>query len=259
MIGSEYSALLAGYITALACWLLIARLSPSLWPSPPRAVFQHPWREVGWALLSVLVVLGVGQLYTAKLLFPTTGRGGVPLETLNQVLIFLPLPLLLVVRRQPLSTAWLPTTRVWLRLFTGLGLGLISILVYTLSRAGSDSWLAVISRTYHPGNLPHLAQVFLEDMGIAILFVRLGSALGWRRTVLIVAALFSLAHVPAMLSGGGTVGSLGHLVLDVGLAVGILCVLQRSGDIWWFWMVHFAMDMMQFYSVPGRASSAFSP
>jgi hypothetical protein len=250
MIGSEYFALLAGYAVALAGWLLLARMTPSLWPPPQRPAFQHPWREVGWALLAVVLVLGIGQLYSAKLLFSAAGKGGVLLETLNQVLIFLPLPLLLVVRRQPLSTAWLPTTRVWLRLLAGLGLALLSILVYTLLRANSDSWLTVISRTYHPRNLPHLVQVLLEDLGIAIIFVRFASALGSRRTVLIVAVLFALAHIPAMLSGGATVGSFAHLILDVGLAVGILSVLQRSGDIWWFWMVHFAMDMMQFYAVP---------
>jgi hypothetical protein len=250
MIGSEYFALLAGYATALAGWLLLARMVPSLWPTPPKPAFPHPWREVGWALLSVVLVLGIGRLYSAKLLFPTSGWSGVPLETLNQVLIFLPLPLLLVVRRQPLSTAWLPTTRVWLRLLAGSGLALLSILVYTLVRANSDSWFAVVSRAYHPKNAPHLIQVFLEDLGIAILFVRFASALGARRTVIIVAVLFALAHIPAMLSGGATAGSFAHLILDVGLMVGILSVLQRSGDIWWFWMVHFAMDMMQFYAVP---------
>jgi hypothetical protein len=83
--------------------------------------------------------------------------------------------------------------------------------------------------------------------------VRFASALGSRRTVLIVAVLFALAHIPAMLSGGATIASFGHLGWDVGLAVGVLAVLQRSGDIWWFWMVHFALDMMQFYAVPGGA------
>lgn len=253
MIGSEYLALLAGYSTALAGWLLLARWVPSLWPPPPEVAFKHPWREVGWALLAVLAVLGIGQLYTAKLLFPTGGWSGVPLETLNQLLIFLPLPFLLVVRRQPLSTAWLPTTRVWLRLLAGLGLALLSILVYILFRADSHPWLVVIFRTYDPTNSPHLVQVLLEDLGIAILFVRFASALGWRRTVVIVAVLFALAHVPAMLSGGSTLASFGHLGLDVALAVGILLVLRRSGDVWWFWMVHFAMDMMQFYAVPGGA------
>jgi hypothetical protein len=59
-----------------------------------------------------------------------------------------------------------------------------------------------------------------------------------------------------MLSGGATLGSFAHLVLDAALAVGIFSVLQRSGDIWWFWMVHFAMDMMQFYAVSRRCAAS---
>jgi len=46
--------------------------------------------------------------------------------------------------------------------------------------------------------------------------------------------------------GGANASSLGHLILDAALTVGILAVLQRSADVWWFWMVHFAMDMTQF-------------
>ena len=255
MVGSEYGALLLGYATALGGWALAARGAAGLWPGAPRPAFRHPWREVAWAFLAVVLVIGIGRLYTAKLLFPS-GAGGVVPETLNQILIFLPLPLLLLVRRQSPETAWLPTSRVWARISIGLGLALLSILVYARVRAGSDPWLAVVSRTYRPNNLPHLVQVFLEDMGLAILFVRFAAALGPRRTILIVAVLFALAHVPAMVSGGATAASFGRLGLDVGLAVGVLWVLRRSGDIWWFWMVHFAMDMMQFYSVPGGAPPA---
>jgi hypothetical protein len=83
-------------------------------------------------------------------------------------------------------------------------------------------------------------------VAIAILFVRFAAALGARRTILLVAILFALAHVPALVQSGASASSLGHLVLDAALAVGILTVLQRSADVWWFWVVHFAMDMTQF-------------
>jgi hypothetical protein len=81
---------------------------------------------------------------------------------------------------------------------------------------------------------------------MAILFVRLSAAVGSRLAILSVAVLFSLAHVSGLLQNGATAAGLGHLVLDAGLAVVVLAVVQTSADIWWFWMVHFAMDMMQF-------------
>jgi hypothetical protein len=243
MIGSLYFALLAGYGTALIGWLLLWRAMPGLWapPSPPFAP-QHPWREVGWTLLAAAAVLGIGWLWGADMLLPRTG----PYEAVNQVIIYSPFLLLLAIKRQPLSSAWLPMRRVWLRILVGLGLALLSLLVFALARAGSASWTAVIAQVYAPDHAVHAVQVLLEDVAIAIVFVRFAAALGARRTILLVAALFALAHVPALVQGGANASSLGHLILDAALTVGILAVLERSADVWWFWMVHFAMDMSQF-------------
>jgi hypothetical protein len=247
MTASQYFALLAGYGTALIGWLLLWRAMPGLWapPSPPFAP-QHPWREVGWALLAAAAVLGIGWLWGADMLLPRTG----PSEAVNQLIIFSPLLLLLAIKRQPLSSAWLPMRRVWLRILVGLGLALVSLLAFTLARAGSASWTSVITQVYAPHNSLHAVQVLLEDVAIAILFVRFAAALGARRTILLVAVLFALAHVPSLMQGGANASSLGHLILDAALTVGILAVLQRSADVWWFWMVHFAMDMSQFVRPP---------
>jgi len=115
--------------------------------------------------------------------------------------------------------------------------------------AGSDSWLEVVLRVYSPKNVPLLVQVLLEDIAIAILFVRFRSALGLRFTVGLVAVLFAAAHIPALLASGVAIHECIGLVLDAALAVGVLSVVQRSSDVWWFWCVHYAMDMTQFYAV----------
>jgi hypothetical protein len=43
-------------------------------------------------------------------------------------------------------------------------------------------------------------------------------------------------------------------LLDVVLAVAVVAVVQRSADVWWFWGVHFAMDMTQ-YATLGTTTS----
>ena len=249
---SHYHALLIGYGVALIGWLLSARLFPSLWPRrevPSVPSFQKPWLEVVLAIVSAIGVLLVGQLYSRGWLIPALKSFEPLTEALNQMLIFSPIFLLLAVRHHPLSSAWLPMDKVWARLIIGLTLALLAILAFTVVRTGSDSWLTVVSRVYHPKNFGFLVQVLLEDITIAVLFVRFRAVFALRVVIILVGVLFAAGHIPALLAMGATFSELSSLVLDAGLGITILAVVQRSADIWWFWCVHFAMDMMQFYAV----------
>jgi hypothetical protein len=217
---SRYHALALGYGTALAAWSVLQRIVP-LWPATEPPHFEQPWREVGKALLATVAILVLGQLYFHGIKLPRA------FDPLNHVLIFSPL---LLVRRG----AWLPADRVWARLAIGFGLALLGVTAYTALQPGS------ILAVYQRRNLTHLVQVFLEDLGISILFVRFRAAIGLRATIALVAALFAAGHLPTL-----TADPL-SLVLDTVLAAVGIAVLQRSADVWWFWQVHFAMDMMQF-------------
>lgn len=247
---THYGALFIGYGVALAGWLLVNRLLPQLWASPVRPVFAKPWREVGWALLAVVGVLLVGQVFLAGGLLPERGVLRPVWASLNQVLIFSPLLVVLWVRKQGPETAWLPRDRVGARVAVGLGLALVTMTVFLWVRAESHPWTSVLAAVYQPKNLAHLVQVLLEDFAIALVFVRIRAALGLRWAIVLVAALFAAGHVPAMLAGGTPWHELGSLLLDTTLGIGVLAVLQRSADIWWFWQVHFMLDMMQYYAAP---------
>ena len=80
---------------------------------------------------------------------------------------------------------------------------------------------------------------------------RFRAAIGLTKTIVLVAVLFAAGHIPSLLATGAAVEDLIALLADAGLAIAVLCVLQRLADIWWLWCVHFAMDMMQFYAVLG--------
>jgi hypothetical protein len=194
-------------------------------------------------MVAGVTVLAIGQLYLREWLLPKApGLLGGVADACNQILIFSPLFLLLALRRHSLRTAWLPIDRVWLRILVGTVLALSSILVFTMARSESDHWLVVVRRVYQPQNLSHLVQVFLEDVAIAILFVRFRSAIGLRSTIALVAILFAVSHVPSLLADGAGITELAGLVLDAGLAVVVLSVVQ--------------LDMMQFYAVPDPGALA---
>lgn len=250
---THHVGLLVAYLGALLAWLALRLWGGRLWRQQPDPVFASPWREVGWVLVAVAAVLSIGILYSHGWLLPATSRHRPALDAINQVLIYSPIPLLLVVRRHGLETAWLPTQRILLRVGVGVALACFALLLYALVRADVRAWPELVLQTYQPRHISFLVQVLLEDVAIAVAFVRFRAALGLRRTLLIVATLFAAAHIPGLLASGASPTDLLALGGDVGLGVLALAVLQRARDVWWFWMVHFALDMTQFFQVPAAA------
>lgn len=246
MIETHYAALVVSYGAALAGWLLIHRLWPGLWPAAEPASFAHPWRATGAALLGVVGVLLVGQLYVRGWMLPEAGILSPIFGAVNQIAIFAPVVLVLVIRREPASSAWLSRDRLPARIAAGAGLAILALGVYTLIRAEADTLPTVLGRVLRYGHLDEAVQVFLEDITIAILFVRFSAAIGPVKATGLVALLFAAGHIPAMLAGGADWMQVALLTRDVLLGVAIITVLQRSRDVVWFWFVHFAMDMSQF-------------
>ncbi|GAB5519934.1 MAG: hypothetical protein RhofKO_21850 [Rhodothermales bacterium] len=243
-----YIALFAGYAVALTGWWGIHQ-GWLRWPIPDSPRFEHPWREVGYAFVAVVGVLIVGQVFMQGWLLPEPDEAWwAPLTaSLNQGLIFAPMLGMLLVRRQGRASAWVPCDRVGARTALGFGLGLCAMAAFLLVHRPGLAYATVLAEVYAWGNLPHAVQVFLEDLTIAIVFVRLRAGLGTLWTTVLVASLFAAGHIPAMLSGGEPMAEFVPLLADATLGTGIILVLQRSRDILWFWPVHFAMDMMQFY------------
>lgn len=247
MLLGHHTALLLAYAAALLGALVLSRLLPGLWPASEADRLARPGREVAWALAAGVVVLLIGMLYARGWLLPATNRHRPALDGINQLLIYAPFPLLLVLRRQSLNTAWLPTRGVIARVAIGSGLGLLALAVYAAIRPGLNLWPSLVRHVYQPGHISFLVQVLLEDISIAILFVRVQQALGLIRALALVAILFAAAHIPGLLARGATLRELAPMAGDVALGVLGLSVLQRLRDVWWFWMVHFALDMTQFY------------
>lgn len=250
---SYYFGLTGGYTIALLGWWLIDRWKPGLWNPAPEYRFIHPWWETLWAFLAALATIAIGQLYTGGMLLPKGSIvNPVLTEALNQAIIFSPFIALPIVRHQPFSTAWLPSRNLPQRLVIGFILAIAAICVFVLIRQPSDTIGTILGNVYHPKNSGYAIQIFLEDIAIAIVFVRFRSAVGskWFLIVLItVAFLFSASHYPAKLGQGlSFMTATRDVIIDGALVSAVIYVLQRSKDVVWFWFIHFAMDMMQFYT-----------
>ena len=247
----SHSWLLAtAYTATCAIWWGLSRLIP-LWRDAQRPQFAHPWREVAIVVLAVVGTLLLGQLWMRGIRVNLTGPWTPVGESINQIIIFAPVIAVPILRRQGWASAWIRLDRIAVRLAIGLALALLALLLYSMLERGAVSWPDAVREVFAPSRAPVAVQVLLEDVAIAILFVRLATAMRPRAALLIVAALFAAAHIPSMIARGDTTAELVALLRDAGLAVVVVGSAWRSADIAWVWPIHYAMDITQFL---GRAS-----
>jgi hypothetical protein len=251
MFQEHYPPLVVAYLIGLGGWLLASRLLPAVWRREQLDSFERPWREFGVALLGAMGILGMGQLWSSGVRLPEQGALGPLLGSINQILIFAPILLVLVIRRHPLTSAWLPRARMITRLVVGVVLASLAVTAYSLLREGVDAPWVLFGRIWHYDHIDKMVQVFLEDLTIAILFVRLAGAIGNRWATVVVTCLFAAGHIPAMVSQGATWFELVGVLRDAGLGLAVILVLQRSRDVVWFWCIHFCLDMTQFPRISG--------
>lgn len=201
---------------------------------------------MGFVLIAIVLVLVLGQLWSRGIRLPNTGAMGPFFESINQLIIFAPILAVPIVRRDNLASAWIRLDRLPLRVAVGVGLSLVALLLFAVLEQGAPSWIDSVAGVYRPSKVHLAVQVLLEDLAIAILFVRLSAAAGPRAAILVVAGLFAAAHIPAMLAQGDLLAEFAGLLRDVGLGVLVLGTVSRSADVAWLWPVHYSLDMTQF-------------
>lgn len=237
--------LVIAYATICALWWGLSCVVP-LWRQVERPTFSRPWVEAGLALAAVVAVLIFGQLWSRGIRLRAPDGWQTVAESVNQFLIFCPVVLLPLIRKQGLASAWIQRGRLWARLAIGVGLAMVALLVYSLLEGGVSSHWDTIKSVFRLTNTHLAVQVLLEDIAIAVVFVRVAATLRPRWAILLVAALFAAGHLPPLLASRASAAEIFGLVRDFGLGVLVIGTLWRGADISWFWPVHFALDMTQF-------------
>ncbi|WP_271766469.1 CPBP family glutamic-type intramembrane protease [Aquimarina algiphila] len=247
MLNSHYVSLIIAYALAALLWLLTNFFIKSIWNIEKKELnFSKPYLEFIYALIAMIPILGIGQLYINHLLIPNPNNASVIIDTINQFLIFSPTLILIFIRKQSFDTIWLPKSKILLRITIGLCIAICSLFAYWITRKDIGSFGEMLFRIYHSKNLAFLMQVFMEDITIALLFVRLSAWINRKWTIILVAILFACGHIPSFVAGGATLIELSSLLIDTCIGILILTVISKSKDVWWFFMVHYALDMSQF-------------
>ena len=242
---SHRAVLVVAYAAVCLVWLGIYRLVPC-WRSPRRPSFARPWLELGYAAIAIVLVLLLGQAYVHGIRLPDRGGFRPLTESINQAIIFSPVVLLPLVRRQGWISAWLPGNDLLARLGIGLGLSLLALAIHESLEGRTGALPRAMAGVYSFRNAHVAVQVLLEDVAIAVLLVRLSQVLTARRAILGAAFLFALAHLPTLQASGLAPGALLGLVGDFALGALVLSCAWRGADVLWLWPVHTVLDLTQF-------------
>ena len=233
------------YLSACVLWFLLDRGSKS-WQIETIEKPPKPWIDLMLGLVACVVILVIGQLYSAGYLIPQSGSKVLNyfIWPLNNVIIFSPIFLVLLIRKQSLKTVFISGNEVPLKLLFGLVASIVGILIFLSLRGELSRIPEIAARSVKPGSLSSFPATFFENVAIAFLFVRLKWVLGMRWAIAVPALLFAFSHVPGSLAEGDSWGTIiTFFILTGGLTTFILYTAYRSRDILWLGALHYLMDV----------------
>lgn len=236
----------AAYLIACGGWFAVTRFGSGWWPDEEWPTTERRWLDLGLVVVTVVGIMALGQLYREGLLLPHPGDGflGALAWNANNVIIFAPLFLVLAARRQHPRTAFLSPRGLGKKLALGLGLGVLSVLVFVGLRGELARLPGILVTTVGLDSLRNFFPVFMEGAAVAFVFVRLKWAIGLWPAILLPSLVFALAHVPGSLEAGRSLGYIASFFFFTGgLTSAILYTVQRSRDVVWIGLVHYLMDV----------------
>jgi len=233
------------YLLACGGWIALAKLKLVGRPRTPFPISAKPWLDLGLGGIAVVGILVLGCAFRSGWLLP---RGPGSLSTiywtLNNLIIFSPVFIVVAVRRQGLETLLLPRDGVLRDAVAGIALGVASAVLYLGLRGEVAKLPAVLSGVVDPKNVANFVPVFLEGVGLAFLFVRIRWAIGHRPALLISGFLFAAAHIPRQMAASSPLGTIiAFFILNMLLVPAILHVTFLSRSILWIGMVHYVLDV----------------
>ena len=234
------------YLSICGLWFVFDRSGKS-WEIESISSSKNPWLDFGVALLACVAVIGIGQLYSAGLLIPRTGYeiiNQLVIWPLNNVLIFSPIFITMVIRRQDLKTIFISLNDIYIKLGFGFVSALVGVLLFIALRGEWHRFTQILISSLQPKAISNFPAIFFENVALAFLFVRLKWAVGVKWAIGIPAVLFALAHVPGSLAEGDPWSHiLTFFFLTGSLTTVILYTAYRSRDIIWLGFVHYLMDV----------------
>jgi hypothetical protein len=235
----------AAYLAACGLWLAWDRWRRLAASEAPPAASEHPYWDLALTVAAAAGVFLLGAAYRGGWLLPTSSTAlGRAAWLIDNAIIYSPLALVLIFRRQSPRTMFLSPVRLGEKIVLGLALGVIAVALYSGLRGELGEVPGYLRSALEPGKLTNFVPVFLEGVALAFAFVRLQWAVGPAAAIAIPCVLFAAAHVPGQLESGREAGHVAaFFAFNTALPAAILWTVARSRDVVWIGLAHYLMDI----------------
>ena len=241
-----FSTITVTYLVVCGLWFASARLFGDAWPRgadvPPS---DRRWLDLGVTAIVAVGVLGLGQLMSSGLLLPRASGGlGMLTFNVNTLIVYSPLLIALIVRRQPASTVLLAPRRPVASVLVGSALALVGLGVYLALASELHRFGPVVLEACGIHALSHFIPVFLEAVAVGFLYVRLRWVCGEIPSLLVPCLLFAVGHLRRSIDSGRPPAEIAaFFVLNTLLPFAIFFTVVRSREVIWIGVVHYLLDV----------------
>jgi len=242
------TAVFVAYVVALGLWFVFTRLYPRSWMPLASLRLERPVLDFMLALLCIAAIFGLNVLYNLGWLIPSPRRP--ELKTLaflgDLVIIWSPIAIVLIWRRQPTHTCLLALSGFWKRLLWAVGASFCGMATYFLIHGNPHPiWLA-----FHALVTPDpvaLVQSLIQYFGFGFLLVRLAALVGRIGGILICSTLYGLAKYPYYLMQlhMSWIQASSLIAFNVLVAFCVIGLIYDRQDVFVPGVVHAFMDAVQ--------------
>jgi hypothetical protein len=244
----RFLALYLAYVLPIGLLYVVSRRAPATWPAPPRIVLDRPGLDLVAAVAAAVAIFLLNVAFTAGHLLPP-GQGeilGKVVFLANLAIIWSPLPLVLLWRRQGLDTC-LCSLRGWPRkLAWALALSILGMAVFLAveRRVGSLSLALTALWTFDP---IQAMQSLAQFLGVGFLLVRLAGVTGRAAAILVCSALYGLVKYPYYMSyyGMSFLTATGIIAFSILVGFAVVAIAFDRGDVLVMAVLHVFLDRIQ--------------
>jgi hypothetical protein len=242
-------AITVSYVAACIVMLLLTKYKPAWWAKEVTIEEDTNKKHLDFvlSLVAAVSILAIGQLYRHHYLLPETRvKGHFSVAwCINNLIIFSPIFIFLIIRRQPLSSIYLSFKEPGKKILWGIILSVFSCSIYLLLIGRMNEYgNFFLNDLFLPHYLENFPAVFLEGVAVIYFLTRVKNISSPFIAILITTLLFSASHVPSAIKQGDTFLIISiFFIFNTILPSFILYSVVKTRDVIWIGIVHYCMDV----------------